>query len=111
MQLIRENMLLILSLTIYKNDGDNFKINIVFALFFNFFILFITNIIALFIDDISLIIILYGGIFSTIINYIIPTIMYWMMISKNSVVLWLAGLIDFVIISLGISALVLKIIS
>ena len=111
MQLIRENMVLILSLTIYKNDGDNFIINIIFALFFNFFILFITNIIALFIDDISLIIILYGGIFSTIINYIIPTIMYWMMISKNSVVLWLAGLIDFVIISLGISALVLKIIS
>ena len=109
MQLIRENMILILSLTIYKNEGDNFKINIYFSLFFNFFFLFVTNIVALFVDDISLIIILYGGIFSTIINYIIPTIMYWILISKNSVVIWLAWLIDFVIISLGISAFVLNI--
>ena len=108
MQLIRENMFLILSLTIYKNERDNFKINIFFALFLNFFFLFITNIIALFVEDITIILILYGGIFSAIINYLIPTIMYWMMISKNSIVIWLAWLIDFIIISLGISAFVLN---
>ena len=75
MQLIRENMFLILSLTLYKNKGDNFKINIFFALFFNLFFLFIANIVALFVEDISLIIILYGGIFATLINYLFPTIM------------------------------------
>lgn len=109
MQLLQENLFLILSLTIYKDKRDNFKINKFLSISFNLFILLLTNVISLLIKDITLIIILYGGILTTINNYLIPSIMYWMLVSKNSFVILLSWLIDFVIIAIGISAFILRI--
>ena len=109
MQLLQENLFLILSLTIYKDKRDNFKINKFLSISFNLFILLLTNVISLLIKDITSIIILYGGILTTINNYLIPSIMYWMLVSKNSFVILLSWLIDFVIIAIGISAFILRI--
>ena len=107
-QLIQDFLKLILHVTIYK-DKANFKINKYFFVSFNLFILVLTNFICLFLDDISLIIIIIGGIFSALMNFLFPTILYWFMISKNSLATWLGFLISIIMISLGILALILKI--
>ena len=107
--LIQEHVSLILSLTLFKNKTENFKINKIFLVVLNIFILLICNLISLMVKDLSIIIILYGGIFSTLINYLFPTICYSMLVSKNSLVIWIGWLIDFIIISLGIISLIFKI--
>ena len=108
-QLIQENLLLTLKLVLYKRAEDDFEINKLFSIIFNLFILFLCNIICLFIEDISLIIMLYGGIFTPILNHLIPTCLYYFMVSSNSIVIWLAWIIDFMIISLGLVGFILKI--
>ena len=108
MQLIQENMLLILGLTIYKNLSNDFKINKYFLISFNLIILLISNIISLLINDISLIIILYGGIFSTIINYLFPTILYYLLVSKNSIISLMGWVISLAIILLGVISFISK---
>ena len=105
--LIQECVSLILSL--FQNKTDNFKINKIFLLVLTIFILLICNLVSLMVKDLSIIIILYGGIFSTLINYLFPTICYSMLVSKNSLVIWIGWLIDFIIISLGIISLIFKI--
>jgi hypothetical protein len=107
--LIQECASLILSLTLFQNKTDDFKINKIFLLVLNIFILLICNLGILVVKDLSIIIILYGGIFSTLINYLFPTICYSMLVSKNSLVIWIGWLIDFIIISLGIISLIFKI--
>ena len=107
--LIQENFCLIVSLILCQNQENDFKLNKILYICFNFFILFVSNVISLIINDISIIIILYGGIFSTLINYLFPTIMYFMMVSKNSLAIWFGWLITFIIISFGIMALAFKI--
>jgi len=108
-QLIQENLLLTLKLVLYKRAEDDFEINKLFSIIFNLFILFLCNIICLFTEDISLIILLYGGIFTPILNHLIPTCLYYFMVSSNSIVIWLAWIIDFMIISLGLVGFILKI--
>ncbi len=107
--LIQENFCLIVSLILCQNQENDFKLNKILYICFNFFILFVSNVLSLIINDISIIIILYGGIFSTLINYLFPTIMYFMMVSKNSLAIWFGWLITFIIISFGIMALAFKI--
>ena len=107
-QLIQDRLKLILHLTIYKTK-PKFEINKYLSVSFNLFILVLTNFICLFFDDLSLIIIIYGGIFSTLINFLFPAILYWFMISKNSLATWLGLLISIIMILFGILALILKI--
>ena len=106
MHLIQENIILFLKLISNRNDCTNKKY---FSIFSKFFILISSNIVCLFIDDISLIIILYGGIFTIIINYICPTAIYSFIISKNSIIVWLAWIICFIVISIGLLSFILYI--
>ena len=108
-QLIQENLLLILKLTIKKDLGEEYEINKCFSACFNLFILMLINIISLVIDDISIIIILYGGVLTSLINYFFPTCSYWMMVSENSLVVWVAWLITFIIVSLSLVFFMLKV--
>ena len=107
-QLIQENLLLILKLIITKNIGDEYEINKCFSSCFNLFILLLINAISLMIDDISIIIILYGGVFTSLINYFYPTCLYSLMVSENSLVVWVAWLITFIIISFSLACFMLK---
>ena len=110
LNLIQENLSLILNLTIYKNKGNKYCINKFYSIIFNLFILILSNIGCLFIEDISIIILLYG-VFSIIINFICPTITYALMISKNSIEVWLACLISFIVITIGIIGFLLNLFS
>jgi hypothetical protein len=108
MHLIQENIILFLKLISNKKECDFYdKKN--FSVISKFFILLFSNAVCLFIDDISLIIILYGGIFTIIINYICPTALYSFMVSKNSLVVWIAWAICFIVISIGIICFILNI--
>lgn len=108
MHLIQENMLLILGLTVYKNSSNDFKINKYFLISFNLIILLISNIISLLINDISLIIILCGGIFLPIINFLFPTILYYLLVSKNSLISLFGWVISLSIIILGVISFISK---
>ena len=107
--LIQENLLLILNLTINKNIGEEYEINKCFSACFNLFILVLINIVSLMINDISIIVILYGGVFTSLLNYFFPTFSYWMMVSKNSLVVWVAWLITFIIIFFSLACFMLKV--
>ena len=107
--LIKENLLLFLRLTINKNIEEEYEINKCFSVCFNLFILILINIISLMINDISIIIILYGGVFTSLLNYFYPTCTYSMMVSKNSLAVWVAWLISFIIVSISLVCLMLKI--
>ena len=108
MHLIQENIILFLKLISNKKEYA-FYDKKYFNLISKIFILVSTNVACLFIDDISFIIILYGGIFTIIINYICPTAMYSYMVSKNSIIVWLAWTICFIVISIGIISFILNI--
>ena len=109
MNLIQENLILFLKLISNKNECFNFYSKKYFSIFSKIFILISSNTVCLFINDISLIIILYGGIFTIIINYICPTAIYSFFISKNSIFVWLAWMICFIVLSLGIISFILYI--
>ena len=109
MQLIKENVVLIIKLSLYKKAEDDFKLPILFSLFFNLCILFLSNTICLFTEDITLIILLYGGILTPLLNYLIPTFLYCFKVSINSIIVWVACLITFIIISLGLVGFIFKI--
>ena len=109
MHLIQENIILFLKLISNKKECFSFYSKIYFNIFSKFFILVSSNIVCLFIDDISLIIILYGGIFTIIINYICPTAIYYFIISKNSIIVWFAWIICFIVISIGLISFILYI--
>lgn len=102
MHLIQDNIFLIFGLTFFHKKRDNFKVSKVFIFFSNFLVLFFSNLICLFVDDIFIIVTLYGGIFSSFINYLSPCIVYSMMISNNSVAIFIAWIINLIIISLSI---------
>ena len=108
MNLIQENIILFLKLISNKKEYA-FYDKKYFNLISKISILVSTNVACLFIDDISFIIILYGGIFTIIINYICPTAMYSYMVSKNSIIVWLAWTICFIVISIGIISFILNI--
>ena len=108
MHLIQENIILFLKL-ISNNKKCAFYDKKYFNVISKIAILVSSNAICLFIDDISLIIILYGGIFTIIINYICPTAIYSFMISKNSIIVWLAWIICFIVISIGLISFILYI--
>jgi len=109
MHLIQENIILFLKLISNNKKCANFYTNKYFSIFSKFFILVASNSVCLFINDISLIIISYGGILTIIINYICPTAIYSFMISKNSIIVWLAWIICFIVISIGLFSFILYI--
>ena len=108
MHLIQEYIILFLKLISNKKEYA-FYDKKYFNLISKISILVSTNVACLFIDDISFIIILYGGLFTIIINYICPTAMYSYMVSKNSIIVWLAWTICFIVISIGIISFILNI--
>ena len=108
MHLIQENIIIFLKLISNKKECAFYDKNY-FSVISKFFILASSNAICLFIDDISLIIMLYGGIFTIIINYICPTALYSFMVSKNSIIVWIAWIICFIVISIGIIFFILNV--
>ena len=108
MHLIQENIILFLKLISNKKECAFYDKNH-FSIISKFFILVSSNAVCLFIDDISLIIMLYGGIFTIIINYICPTALYSYMVSKNSIIVWIAWIICFIVISIGIIFFILNV--
>ena len=106
-QSIKKYITLILKLTIYKKKGEDFEINRNFFIGTNLFFLLFSGIINVLIKDISIIIILYGGVFSGIVNFIFPIALYWSMVSKNSLVTWIGWFICLIFLSLGILGVVL----
>ena len=108
MHLIQEYIILFLKLISNKKEYA-FYDKKYFSVISKFFILVSSNAVCLLIDDISLIIILYGGIFTIIINYICPTALYSYLVSKNSIIVWLAWAICFIVISIGIIFFILNI--
>ena len=110
LQLIHENLLLILKLFSNNYYEEDYEINKYFSIIFYLFILIVSNIICIFIEDkISIIILLFGGIITPILNYLVPTILYCVMVSSNSIVSWFAWVISLFIISLGIVGFILNI--
>ncbi len=113
MHLIYENYFLLLKKCIYKTIDkkidDNFKINKYFSICFNLIILIVINLISLILNDISLIIIIYGGVFSTMKDFLSTSILYWCMVSKNSIVTLIGFIISFFMISIGITGIFFKI--
>ena len=108
-QLIQENLLLILRLTIKNNIEEEYEINKCFSACFNLIILMLINFISLIVDDISIIVILYGGVFTSLLNYLYPTFAYCMMVSENSLVVLVAWLISLIIISFSLACFMLKV--
>ena len=110
MQLIKENLILFIKVCMHKKAQDDFELNKILSVCFNFFILFLSNTICLFSEDISLIIILYGGIFTPLLNYFFATCLYCQMVSYNSIAVYLAWLITFINLSIGLVGFFIKII-
>jgi hypothetical protein len=110
-KLIEENFILLLEVTIYKSSPNNTKkINKITIAIFKLFILLLCSLINLVINEISYIVILFGGILATILNFLFPTIIYSKLISKNNLVIKIAFLLSIFVIIINFIGLILKII-
>ena len=110
-KLIEENFILLLEVTIYKSSPNNTKkINKITIAIFKLFILLLCSLINLVINDISYIVILFGGILANILNFLFPTIIYSKLISKNNLVIKIAFLLSIFVIIINFIGLILKII-
>lgn len=108
--LIEENFILSLKATIYRKKEPSFPPNKIIISLFKIFILLLASFINLLIKDMSCIIILFGGIFASILNFYYPTIIYSKLISRNSLVNRIALVLSLLVIIINIIGFVLKII-
>ena len=108
--LIEEHFVLLLEVTIYKSSSNMKKINKILIVLFKIFILLLGILINLIINDISYIIILFGGIFASALNFLNPALLYWKLISKNILVIRIALVLGFIVLILNVIGLIMKII-
>ena len=107
--LIEENFILLLKSTIYIEEVQSYPPNKLIIALFKVFILLLSSFINLLIKDMSYIIILFGGIFSSILNFFYPTIIYSKLVSKNNIVTRIAWFLSLFVIIINIIGFVLKI--
>ena len=110
MLLTKEHFIFYIKLIIHKKAQDEYEINKIISVCFNFFILLLSNTISLFTEDIFVIIILYGGIMTPLLNYLFSTCLYCQMVSYNSIAVYLAWLIIFFHMSIGLVGFIIKLI-
>lgn len=110
LSLIEENFVLSLKATIYKSTTHFKKMNKIIVALFKVFILLLSTLVILLIKDMTYIIILFGGIFGSILNFFYPTIIYSKLISKNSLVIKIAWALSLFVLIINIIGFILKLI-
>ena len=108
--LIEENFVLLLKATIYKKKELSYPPNKLIIALFKVFILLLSSFVNLLIKDMSYIIILFGGIFASVLNFFYPIMIYSKLISGNNIVTRIAWFLSLFVIIINIIGFVLKII-
>ena len=108
--LIEENFILSLKVTIYRKKEPSYPPNKIIISLFKIFILLLASFINLLIKDMSCIIILFGGIFASVLNFYYPAIIYSKLFSGNNLVIRIAWVLSLFVIIINIIGFALKII-
>lgn len=108
-KLIEENFILVLNLIIYNSSSNTKKLNKILIALFKLVILLLCVLINLVINDITYIIIIFGGILASILNFSYPTVIYWKLISKNNLAIRIALGLSLIVIFINLIGLILKI--